>query len=180
MVCRARHETNAETGLHGSRTSYTEYAFDRNALLLRACACVLRLMRVWRLITDYYNLYTIQLTAWTDASGFDPRVSAKSYVRPGHNVTVALRTAHPRWRFESSCPISDVAAEDVVARLTVCLKRRIAHEINTSFCFWPYGLLIKSPAVGITGPLLNLHEEGGFKRRRKPHEQFFLFDAKVK
>ena len=28
----------------------------------------------------------------------------KSYVRLGHNVTVALRTAHPRWRFESSCP----------------------------------------------------------------------------
>ena len=33
---------------------------------------------VWRLITDYYNLYTIQLTAWTDAFGFDPRVSANS------------------------------------------------------------------------------------------------------
>ena len=62
---------------------------------------------IWRLITDYYNLYTIQLTAWTDAFGFDPRVSAKSYVRPGHNVTVALRTAHPRWRFESSCPTSE-------------------------------------------------------------------------
>lgn len=31
---------------------------------------------IWRLITDYYNLYTIQLTAWTDAFGFDPRVSA--------------------------------------------------------------------------------------------------------
>ena len=61
-------------------------------------------LTVMRLITDYYNLYTIQLTAWTDAFGFDPRVSAKSYVRPGHNVTVALRTAHPRWRFESSCP----------------------------------------------------------------------------
>ena len=59
MVCRARHETNAETGLHGSRTSYTEYAFDRNALLLRACACVLRLTRVWRLITDIRYLYTI-------------------------------------------------------------------------------------------------------------------------
>ena len=33
---------------------------------------------IWRLITDYYNLYTIQLTAWTDAFGFDPRVSANS------------------------------------------------------------------------------------------------------
>ena len=34
-----------------------------------------------------------------------------------------------------------VAAEDVMTRLAVCLKRRIAHEINTSFCFWPYGLV---------------------------------------
>ena len=33
---------------------------------------------IWRLITDYYNLYTIQLTAWTDAYGFDSRVSAKT------------------------------------------------------------------------------------------------------
>ena len=39
-----------------------------------------------------------------DAYGFESRVSAKSYVRLGHNVTVALRTAYPRWRFESSCP----------------------------------------------------------------------------
>ena len=54
----------------------TEYAFDRNALLLRACACVLRLMRVWRLITDIRYLYTMQLMAWTDAFGFEPRVSA--------------------------------------------------------------------------------------------------------
>lgn len=78
MVSRARLKTNAETGLHGSRTSYTEYASDRNALLLRVGACVLRLVRIWRLITDIGYLYTIQLTAWTDAFGFDPRVSARN------------------------------------------------------------------------------------------------------
>lgn len=44
MVSRARLKTNAETGLHGSHTSYTEYASDRNALLLRVGACVLRLV----------------------------------------------------------------------------------------------------------------------------------------
>lgn len=60
----------------GAAPTDTEYAFDRNALLLRACACVLRLMRVWRLITDIRYLYTMQLTAWTDAFGFEPRVSA--------------------------------------------------------------------------------------------------------
>lgn len=32
------------------------------------------------------------------------RYPQSEVLRPGYNVTVALRTAHPRWRFESSCP----------------------------------------------------------------------------
>ena len=95
MVCRARHETNAETGLHGSRTSYTEYAFDRNALLLRACACVLRLTRVWRLITDYYNLYTIGV--WLNGKSVWPK-DRKAEVRvllPHKRKRAALPTERP-------------------------------------------------------------------------------------